>query len=114
MPTLSQQTAVSQAIDAIRNAESLLTEQIQSADETLTAIKLTHEYNNLDSYLSELLHAQNSADDVTFTNATQALQARADGLKADENTIKTIVADVATAGKIVGYITQALGFITKL
>jgi hypothetical protein len=114
MPTLSQQTAVSQAIDAIRSAENLLTDQIQDSDDTLTAIKLTHEYNNLDSYLSELLHAQNAADDVTFANATQALQARADGLEADEKTIKTIIADVATAGKVIGYITQALGFIAKL
>jgi hypothetical protein len=114
VPTLNQQTSVSQAIDSIRSAENLLTEQIQSTSDTLTAIKLTHEYNNLDSYLSELLHAQNAADDDTFENATEALQARTTGLEADETVIKAIVSDVATAGKIVGYIAQALGFIAKL
>jgi negative regulator of replication initiation len=114
MPTLTQQTTVSGAIDAIRNAENALTDQIQASTETLTAIKLTHEYNNLDSYLSELLHAQNAADDVTFANATEALQARADGLQADEAAIKAIIADVATAGKVVSYIAQALALIAKL
>ena len=114
MPTLNQQTLVSQAINAIRSAENLLTDQIQSSSDTLMAIKLTHEYNNLDSYLSELLAAQNAADDVKFANATQALQARADGLEADEKTINAIVGDVGVAGKIVGYITQALGLIAKL
>jgi negative regulator of replication initiation len=114
MPTLNQQTAVASAIDAIRTAENLLTDQIQTSNDTLTAVKLTHEYNNLDSYLSELLHAQNAADDATFANATDALKSRTDGLQADEAAIKKIIADVATAGKVVGYITQALGFIAKL
>ena len=114
MPTQNQQKTVADAIDAIRCAENLLTDQIQSSTDTLTAIKLTHEYNNLDSFLSELLHAQNAADDVTFTNATQALRSRISGLKADEVAINRIIKDVAVAGKIVKCVTQALGFIAKL
>ncbi len=114
MATLNQKISVAGAIDAIRSAENLLTDQIQSSIDTLTAIKLTHEYNNLDSYLSELLHAQNAADDATFANATQALQSRTSGLQADEAAIKAIIADVATAGKVVGYITKALALIAKL
>jgi ABC-type phosphate transport system auxiliary subunit len=114
MPTPAQQTAIAQAITSIRSAENLLTDQIQTSSDTLKAIKLTHEYNNLDSYLSELLHAQNAADDASFAVATQALQTRTDGLQADEAKIKKIVADVATAGKVVGYITDALAFIAKL
>ena len=80
----------------------------------LTAIKLTSEFHILDSYLSQLLHAQNSADDASFTNATAALKSQASGLQADEATIKTIVGDVQTAATIVSYITQALAFIAKL
>jgi negative regulator of replication initiation len=114
MPTLSQQSAISAAIDAIRGAENVLTDQIRSATETLTAIKLTNEYNNLDSYLSELLQAQNAADDSTFANATEALQSRVTGLQADEKAIKAIVSDVAAAGRVIGYIGQALTFIAKL
>jgi hypothetical protein len=114
MPTLTQQTAVSQAIDAIRKAENLLTAQIQSTGDTLTAIKLTHEYNNLDSYLSELLHAQNATDDAAFGNSSQSLKGRSDGLQADEKRIAAILGDVATAEKVVGYIAQALTIISKL
>jgi hypothetical protein len=114
VPTPAQQACVADAIGAIRDAENLLTAEIQAADDTLTAIKLTHEYNNLDSYLSELLHAQNVTDDSTFANATQALQGRVDGLQADENTIKQIVSDVATAGKIIDCITRALALIARV
>jgi hypothetical protein len=114
MPTLNQQSAVAAAINSIRTAENLLTDQIQASNDTLQAIKLTHEYNNLDSFLSQLLHAQNAADDASFTNAIDALKTQTDGLEADEKTIKGIIADVATAGKVVGYITQALAFIAKV
>jgi hypothetical protein len=81
--------------------------------------QLTHEFNNLDAFLSELLHAQNSADDAMFADACAALQAQADGLKADEEAIQTVVTDAATAAssldhRLHGYITQALGFIAKL
>src|SRR3984957_12025612 len=106
MPTLSQHTAINAPVDAIRNAEDLLTDQVRSSTDTLTAIKLTNEYNNLDSYLSELLQAQNAADDATFANATEAIQSRTSGLEADEEAIKAIISDVATAAKVIGYIGQ--------
>ena len=114
MPTLSQQTAIKAAVDAIRNAEDVLTDQIRSSTDALTAIKLTNEYNNLDSYLSELLHAQNAADDATFANATTALQSRLSGLEADEKAIQTIITDVAIAAKVIGFIANAVKFIAKL
>ncbi len=114
MPTLSQQTAINAAIDAIRNAEDVLTDQIRSSTDALTAIKLTNEYNNLDSYLSELLHAQNAADDATFANATEALQSRLAGLEADEKAIQTVITDVAIAAKVIGFIADAIKLIAKL
>ena len=114
MPTLAAQTSVANAITAIRNAENLLTKQIRAATDVLTAIKLTNEYNNLDSFLSQLLQAQNAADDANFADATAAIQSHVSGLQADEAAIKTIIADVQTAGKVISYITEALGFIAKL
>jgi ABC-type phosphate transport system auxiliary subunit len=114
MPTLDQQTALAGAISAIRNAENLLTDQIQAADNTLTAIKLTHEYNNLDSYLSELLQAQNAADDSVFANATKQLQSQVGGLQADQAAINSVIADVKLAGEVIGYITKAAALIAKL
>jgi negative regulator of replication initiation len=114
MPTLRQQTNVAGAITAIRVAQNLLTQQIRAATDVLKAIKLTNEYNNLNSYLSQLLHAQNSADDASFADATTALQSQTNGLEADEDAIKTIIGDVQTAATIVSYITQALTLIAKL
>ena len=60
MPTSSQQTNISDAITSIRSAENILTQQIRVEEDTLTAIKLTNEFTNLESILSQLLHAQNS------------------------------------------------------
>lgn len=114
MPNPDQQTNITAAISAIRSAEDALTTQIRATSDALVAIKLTHEFNNLDSYLSQLLHAQNAADDAAFTDATKALQTQATGLKAAEASIQAVVKDVATAATIVGYITQALAFIAKL
>lgn len=114
MPTLTQQTNIASAIAAIRAAEEILTRQNRLATDVLTSIKLTHEYSNLDSYLSQLLHAQNSADDVGFANATAALQSQVSGLQADENAIKAIVGDFQTAASIIDYISQAVTLITKL
>ncbi len=114
MPTLTQQTNIANAIAAIRAAEELLTQQNRVATDVLTSIKLTNEYNNLDSYLSQLLHAQNSVDDVGFANATAALQSQAGGLQADEHAIKAIVGDFQKAASIISYITQAVTLIAEL
>ena len=114
MPTKDQQTNTAAAITAIRNAQNLLTQQIRVATDTLAAIKLTNEYNNLDSFLSQLLQAQNSADDASFNAATAALKSHVDGLSADLASIKSIVQDVKMAADIVSYITQVVGLIAKL
>ena len=114
MPTPDQQNSIASAVAAIRAAEDLLTAQIRVATDSLAAIKLTHEFNNLDTFLSQLLHAQNSADDAVFADACAALQAQADGLNADEEAIRRVVTDVATAASIIGYIAEAVGFIAKL
>jgi hypothetical protein len=114
MPTEEQVAAVSSAIMAIRNAQILLTQQIRTASETLIAIKLTHEYNNLDSCLSSLLQAQNAADDTVFVATTGRIKSTADSLKADAATVQSMIKDVQIAGKLIGYVTQALALIAKL
>lgn len=114
MPTPDQQLNTANAILAIRNAQNLIQQQINSSSNTLTAIKLATQYSSLDSSLSLLLHAQNVADDAILSKAIATLKSQTGGLQADETTIKTIIADAGTAAKVVGYITQALGFIAKL
>ena len=114
MPTPDQQSNAANAILAIRNAQNLLQQQINASSNTLTAIKLTNEYNSLDSSLSQLLHAQNVVDDAIFSKAIEILKSQTGGLQADGTAIKGIISDVETATKVVGYITQAVGFIAKL
>jgi hypothetical protein len=114
MPTPDQKSNVSSAILAIRSAQNLLQQQINNSIDILIAIKLTNEYNSLDSRVTQLAHAQTAADDAIFSQAIATLKSPTGGLQADEATIKTIISDVGTAAKIVNYITQALGFIAKL
>lgn len=114
MPTPNTRSGLADAINAIRAAEVLLTAQIRTADDTLLAIKLTHEYNNLDSFLSTLLHLQNMTDDGNFSAAARACKSTASTLKADQDAIKKIVKDVKLAAKIVSSIGKAITVIAKL
>lgn len=112
--TPTQQQNISGAVQAIRSAENVLTAQINSATDTLTAIKLTNAYNHLDSCLSQLLHAQNVTDDATFASAMAAIKSQESGLQSDERALKDLISDVDTAAKVVGYIGQALSFIGRI
>ncbi len=114
MPNPIQKDGLSEAINAIRSAEVLLTGQIRNATDTLLAIKLTHEYNNLDSFLSGLLHLQNVTDDDTFAGQISAFKATAATLKIDQDAIRKIVADVQLAANIVSYIGKAIAVVAKM
>jgi hypothetical protein len=102
------------SVEAIRSAEQLLLQESRATSDPATLTKISIEYNNLDSYLSQLLHAQAIADDTEFANAITALKGQSAALQADEDSIKKIVSDVNAAAKIVGYLAQALAYITKL
>jgi hypothetical protein len=114
MPTTAQKTSLSAAIDAIRSAEGLLTAQIRNAPDSLQAIKLAHEYNNLDSFLSGLLHLQNLSDDATFSPALAAFKNTAASLKADQDAVSKIVNDVKIAAQVVTYIGKAAALVARL
>jgi len=112
--TPAQQQGISNAVQAIRNAENVLTNQINMATDPLSAIKLTHAYQHLDSCLSQLLHLQNVTDDGTFAASLATIKAQTSGLQLDEKTVKDLVGDIGAATKVIGYIGQALTFIAKI
>jgi len=114
MSTTSQKQSLLDAVGQIRSAEQLLLTQSRNTTDPATLIQLNTEYSHLDSYLSQILHAQAISDDAEFDNATAALKQQAATLSADEAAIKKIVGDVATAGKIAGYIAKALQIIASL
>lgn len=114
MPTQDQQSNLANAIAQIRNAQTLLQQQIDIEVDTRTAAILTNKHIVFGSYLSSLLQTQNLSDDASFTGMAQALQKQDTALKAESADIQALVADVKTAASIVGYITQALIFVAKL
>ncbi len=114
MPTPDQCSNIKDAILAIRDAQHLLTQEINITSDLMKGIRLNHEYQNLDSCVSQLLHAQNVTDDAIFSQMIAAIIPQTKRLQADENTIKELLSDVATANEVVGCITKALSFIAKL
>lgn len=114
MGTDAQRQTLLNAVSLLRAAEQLLVQAGRDTSDPTTLMKITNEYNQLDSYLSQLLHAQAIADDAAFASATAALKQQASTLQTEEDDIKKIVADVGTAAQIVGYIAQALSFVATL
>ena len=114
MPTPEQKQALLDAISQIRLAEQVLVEQSRAETDTARLIKINTEYTHLDSYLSQLVHAQALADDAEFTAATTALKMQATALSAEQADISKVVGDVAKAAKIVGYLVKAVSLIAKL
>ncbi len=114
MSTTSQKQSLINAVGQIRSAEQLLLQASRSMSDPAKLIQVNTEYTHLDSYLSQILHTQAITDDVEFDNATTALKAQASTLSADAPALQKIISDVATAEKIVGYISQAIQIIGTL
>jgi ABC-type transporter Mla subunit MlaD len=74
-------------------------------------IKINTEYTHLDSFLSQILHAVGVADDAQFKQATGALKAQVGTLTADIESINKVIKNVATAGKIAGFLAKAVQLI---
>jgi hypothetical protein len=110
----AQKQTLLNAVSLIRSAEQLLMQVSRASTDPVIIMKIVSEYNQLDSFLSQLLHAQAIADDADFASATAALKQQAATLQAEEDDIKTIVTDVGIAAQVVGYIAQALAFIATI
>jgi hypothetical protein len=114
VPTLNQLATLEGAVSATRAAGDLLTDQIHAESDSELAARLRREHDRLDGLLSQLLHAQGSADDAAFADATAALRSQAETLKADRAAIEAIVKDAAAAASIARQVARALRFIAKL
>ena len=101
-------------VSLIRAAEQSLIQVSRASSDPLVIAKINTEYNQLDSFLSQVLHTQALTDDTIFTTSTAALKQQARTLQTEENDIKAIVTDVGIAAKIVGYLAQAASMIATL
>jgi hypothetical protein len=113
MPNEKQRQALLDAVTQIRSAEKLLIQASRATADPVALTQISIEINQLDSFLSQLLHAQAISDDADFATAIAAFKQQAEALKADEDHIKKIVAAVGTGAQIVGYIAQALVIIAE-
>lgn len=102
------------AVSLIRASEQLLMQESRNSTDANTSIKINTEFQNLDSILSQLLHAQAIADDADFANAAAALKQLSSTLQIDQAQIQQIVTDVGTAAQIVGFLTQAAGLVAAV
>jgi hypothetical protein len=102
------------AVAALRQAEMALKDASSSIEDDTLLLKITLEYNHLDSVLQQMVQAQAISDDSDFAAATASLKAQSDTLQADEDLIKKIVGDVDLAARIVGCIAQAITTIARL
>lgn len=114
MPTANQKSDTLQAIEQIRQAQALINAQLELCADTEGLIELNRQLQMVDGLISELIHAQNAANDELFTKATSSLKQQVTDLKADAEKTKTCIDTIENVAKYVGYITQAFKFIARL
>jgi hypothetical protein len=98
---------INQAIPQVQSAVSLVTDPNNKYQLTVLGIQLT----NIQTTLTQSMIA---ADDAIFAADTTKLNAQAATLRGQANNIQAILTGVATAGQILGYITQALAVIAVI
>jgi hypothetical protein len=95
----------------------LLTGLVSASRATADAVKLSqiaNEATAVQTLIGQATQAQTAADNTQFGQITLSLKSQATVLQGMAAQITAIVADVALAGQIVGYITQALSLIAAL
>jgi hypothetical protein len=91
----------------------LLTAARATTDQTALT-QINNEYMGVQSCLNFAAQAQAAANDTLFNQATSALNTQAKVLEDMETQVKKIISNAALAGRIVGYIVQALALVAKL
>lgn len=115
MPTGDQKQNVAAALQQIRFAEQALDDLIANTSGTDNLVALSSVYDQLTTAAASLIRAQTTSDDVVFEQVTTNLKAQAKALAASEDSIKKIVKDMNAAGKVLGFIAQAVSIVvTKL
>jgi hypothetical protein len=112
--TTTPHQGVIDALACIRSAEAALDDLLATTAGSARLNALSSIYTQLHAVAALLIQAQLAADDSIFEHATASLKAQTAALKASEDALKKIVADIGLAGKIIGYIVQAGALITAL
>lgn len=114
MPTDEKREHIASTIAQLRAAEQCLEDTIAHTGDETELQKLAAQCRAVNELIDSLVRAQLIADDAAFIQVTKDLKTQAADLKAQEGRLRALIHDVDTAAKVVGYITQALTFITAL
>lgn len=86
----------------------------RNTTDTAKLLQINSEYAAVQTCMFQATQAQMAIDDATFSQATSALDTQSRMLVGMEKQISGIVSDVALAGRITGYLVQAVSLIAKL
>lgn len=103
--------------DLVTQLSTLLSQLLnaaRAATDSTVILQINTEYGAVQSIVIQATQAQMATDDALFAQSIVGLKAQATMLTNMEKQISAIVADTATAAKIIGYITQAITLIGKL
>jgi hypothetical protein len=113
-PDPSKLSTINQVIGMLSSAQLDLQNAADATADPDTLDKINAIYKVVQSCMDQAAQAQAAADDALFEQATSALKTQAKMLEGMEAQIKSIISDVALAGRIVGYIAQAIALVAKL
>jgi hypothetical protein len=91
----------------------LLTMARGTAD-PVVLLQINNEYMAVKTVLDQAVNVQLATDDAVFAQATTGLKSQSKLLDGMQAQITSVVKDVALAGKMVGYVSQAVVLIAKL
>jgi hypothetical protein len=101
----------------IHQLSLLMSELLNAGRNTADPAKLAQINNEMlaiQTLMSQAAQAQAASNDALFGQITQGLKTQASMLAGLEAQVATIVSDAAIAGRIVGYIGQAIALIGRL
>lgn len=113
-PDPSQLSTINTLIEKLSLAQSdLLTAGRATADPTKLQ-QINEQYDAIQDCIDQAAQAQAAANDTLFNQATSTIKTQAKTLEGMEAQIKSIISDVAVAGRIAGYIAEAIVLVGKL
>lgn len=110
----SKLSTINSLIDQLSQLMSALLTASRAETDPAKLVQISNEMTAVQSIIDQAAQAQAAANDILFDQATKILKTQATMLDDMEKKIKTIVSDVALAGRIIGYITQAITLVAKL
>jgi hypothetical protein len=110
-------TKISVINDLVTQLGLLLSELLNAARNTADAtqlIQINNDMLSVQTILYQSVQAQATTNDALFGQVTLGLKTQSNMLTGLRAQAATVVADVASVGKIIGYIGEAISLIGKL